>query len=164
MSFTSIIDSVGKIGSFEIVHRIVVFTMIFIFVGIVASLLLFASFIDSEFHKYIIIVTVIILCILLLYLGQKIKTKSEIINIINNPSCPDYWFIDDSSSSSSGTGHKCRNTTGRNIGNITPSSDIIADFTETTYQGSDGNCAKYKWAKTNGIYWDGISNGNVDNC
>ena len=164
MSFVSIIDSVGRVGSFEMVHKIVVFIMVFIFVGIIAGLLLFASFIDSEFHKYIIIVTVVILCILLLYLGQKIKTKSEIINIINNPSCPDYWFIDDSQSSSGQGGYKCKNTNGINIGTLPEDTINIADFTESKYQGSSGNCAKYDWGKKNGVFWDGITNGNVDSC
>ena len=33
-----------------------------------------------------------------------------------------------------------------------------ADFTTDMYIGSQGLCNKQKWAKTNGLNWDGISN------
>ena len=44
----------------------------------------------------------------------------------------------------------------KNLGNA--SCDKTMDFTADYWQGSEGNCSKFKWAKDCDLTWDGITN------
>lgn len=152
--FNSIFGSIGKVGSFDMINKIILFIMIIVFVGILGGILFIAMTLDSDFHKYVMFISVVILSIVLLYLGQKIQDKDDLINNIISPPCPDYWEATNTYSGKQ-YGATCVNTSGINMG---VSELTSADFTSNSFLGDSGICKKYNWAKKNGIHWDTITN------
>ena len=65
--------------------------------------------------------------------------------------CPDYWIdrVD-----KEGDSKKCVNV--HNLGKSSCDSNI--DFSGDFWQGSTGDCRKYRWAKGCKLTWDGITN------
>ena len=69
--------------------------------------------------------------------------------------CPDYW-LDESKDDTS----KCVNV--QKLGK--EECPKIMDFSQSRFQGSNGLCRKYKWAKSCDITWDGITSQIDDPC
>ena len=130
-----------------------------------------------NFQKWTIGIFTIILVIILIYLGMNINTPNT-----SKPwppltaNCPDYW------ADVNGDGSNCIATKDNNTGDwtsfntsnpiTTASTTSPSSFTSTVpnfvtnaeYIGANGTCAKYKWATTNKISWDGITYGTTLNC
>ena len=108
-----------------------------------------------SFQSIVLIVATIILFLSLIVIGVMLKSGTNPIAwppILAN--CPDYW------TDVSGNGSICLNT--KNLGTI--GNDISMNFSVAPYTGSTGNCAKYNWAKGNGLSWDGITYGVPNPC
>jgi len=98
---------------------------------------------------FIVLIIVLIIIATTLYKGQQTQTWPPIVG-----DCPDYWV------DTSGNGGNCVNM--KNLGTCKSARGKMysMDFTGPVYSGSDGLCAKYKWAtqKCN-VTWDGITYG-----
>lgn len=69
--------------------------------------------------------------------------------------CPDYWL------DLGKDGSQCVvNTRNDNAGAATSP----MNFNTSTFMGSTGNCAKYNWATSNNVSWDGITYGVPNPC
>jgi hypothetical protein len=66
----------------------------------------------------------------------------------------------------SGNGERCVNVKdlGTCNGSVATGEHLIMNFSVAPYIGSDGNCAKYNWANSCGIAWDGITYGVPNPC
>jgi hypothetical protein len=109
----------------------------------------------ASFQNIVMITATIILIITLCFIGLALynqKYKADFPPIIAN--CPDYWI------DLSGNGGDCRRDSRNTTGTCTDS----MDFTKPQWTGQGtGQCAKYKWAKSCNLTWDGITN-NADIC
>jgi len=113
------------------------------------------------FQKTVLFIVIIILIITLIIISV------ALINSKNNktwppliPQCPDYWIID-----GSGNNALCINQ--KNLGTCKPIGNekhLVMDFNTPTFTGSNGNCAKYTWAKNCNVSWDGITYGVNNPC
>jgi len=109
-----------------------------------------------SFQSIILIMAVVILLILLIIIGISISLSQNKIPwppVVGD--CPDYW-LDKGANGSMCVVNKNRD----NIGNATSP----MDFNIPTFKGSQGACAKYNWANTNGVSWDGITYGVPNPC
>ena len=95
-----------------------------------------------------VLLIIIILLALILYFPSNSQVWQPMI-----PNCPDYF------EDVNGDGSNCINT--HNIGSPVVSSE---NFTVAPYIGTNGNCAKYNWATTNNLTWDGITYGVQNPC
>lgn len=95
----------------------------------------------------IAIILLIFVLIFVSYLLNKEKTNKPFPPIIGG--CPDYW----SAASENGV-DVCKNN--KSLGNVECSKTM--NFSSVPWTGTDGNCAKKKWATGCGITWDGITN------
>ena len=103
------------------------------------------------FQKTVSTVAIIILIIALCFIGialYRAKYHSAYPPTLAN--CPDYWDV---------SGNFCLNN--MNLGNS--ACNINMDFTKPNWNGQDGLCNKYTWAKSCNLTWDGISD-NVNAC
>jgi len=111
----------------------------------------------ATFQNIVMISATIILIIALCFIGLALyrqKYKSDYPPIIAN--CPDYWI------DSSGNGKACNQDSNPN--NQVGTCQGPMDFTAPQWNGSGtGNCAKFKWAKSCNLSWDGITN-NANIC
>ena len=96
-----------------------------------------------DFYKLVVIIAIVLLIISLAAFGT-VFTYGVTDGIFPSYKykCPDYWSWDGSSCNSSSTMRA-------NLGN---SGSI------TSYTPKDSVCENKKWAKQNGILWDGVSN------
>lgn len=109
-----------------------------------------------SFQSIVLTLAVVLLLIILIVIGVN-------INMAQNkqpwpPSvgvCPDYWM-------DLGTGgSQCTvNIKNDNLGISTSP----MDFSGAAYQGSGGACAKYNWAISKKVSWDGITYGVPNPC
>ena len=112
----------------------------------------------ANFQRTVIIVSVclFILTLILIYIVlTKSKNNKQWPPLLGN--CPDYW--DDSV----GDGTACtikKNTGQQNMGTC----PVAPDFSKAPYVGATGTCAKFNWANTCGITWDGITSGVINPC
>ena len=100
-----------------------------------------------------IILLVAIFIFMIFFMGRK---NADVIYppVLNK--CPDYWDQKDN-------GNKCENT----FGMKKPNDDTtnIPDLELDDYsQGTVGKCGKRKWARDNGMTWDGITNNEKLDC
>ena len=135
---------------------------IILLIGFIMSILLIFGLIKDttwNFQKFITIFAIIILVLSLIFIGVSLGSSDNISWPPNVPNCPDY-FVDVTNNVNNSEityGSICHNpkklgTCGK--GNF--------DFTNSSYTGSSGLCAKYNWATGCGVSWDGITYG-VDN-
>jgi hypothetical protein len=114
-----------------------------------------------HFQKIVLIIAIVILIIMLVIIGvtlSKSRTKNNWPPIVGE--CPDYWV------DMSGNGEACfnSNSLGRcNIPGNTNNNNTM-NFNQSPFTGNDGNCAKYRWATSCGITWDGITSGVKNPC
>jgi hypothetical protein len=130
-------------------------------------------------HQTVIIVSFsILLVVLLIFMAIVLKysdAEQQWPPVV--PDCPDYWYdsfhdvsaggdpddpdsgdsgdIDPSDPASTGVS-VCYNV--KNLGNCTDQK--VMNFNQSQYTGVDGDCAKWKWATSCGVTWDGITDEN----
>lgn len=129
----------------------------------------------ATFQTTVLVIFMVLLIITLFYIGYSINkgiTEIDWPPIIGG--CPDYWVSVSKDGLNSyginktnltGTGPFCVNV--KNLGTCPAKAGdkfLVADFTTNTYTGSNGNCAKYNWAKKCGLTWDGITYGVSNPC
>lgn len=143
-----------------------------------------------NFQKWTIGIFMIILVIILIYLGMNINTPNTSKPWPPlTANCPDYWADVNGDGSNciatydNNIGQFHDSTSSGSIFNILipNTSEVIAsgrtgytsnqtasavnsNFAAAPYIGANGTCAKYKWATTNKISWDGITYGTTLNC
>jgi hypothetical protein len=113
-----------------------------------------------SFQKGVLMIAVIVLIIVLITIGVILSkavysdTWPPVIGV-----CPDYWV------DLSGNGEACLNSHSLGTCNI-PSSDNknTKNFNTAPFDGDDGECSKYRWAKGCGVTWDGITYGVQNPC
>ena len=115
------------------------------------------------FKKMLIFVSIIILLIVLVIIGTALSFAKDETWPPLVPSCPDYWTLD-----GSGNDAKCVDVKDLAIPsqtcNVPTSGHYEKKFNEAIYSGSEGTCNKYKWAKSCGVSWDGITYGVNNPC
>jgi len=107
-----------------------------------------------NFQRIIIIIGIVLLIIALIAVGIALSNTSAAQTwppIISD--CPDYWV------DMSGNGAKCSNV--KNLGTCTTNP---MDFSAAPFNGANGLCAKYTWANTCNVTWDGITSGVPNPC
>ena len=113
-----------------------------------------------NFQKIVITVAIVVLIIILIIIGialSKGKYGETWPPVVGD--CPDFWV------DMSGNGAQCLNTHSLGICNIpSEGNPNTMNFNQAPYTGSDGMCAKYKWATTCKVVWDGITSGVKNPC
>ena len=117
------------------------------------------------FQKIVLFSAIVILIIVLVIIGIALvsaKNSETWPPLVSD--CPDYWAIAGLDVSGNSM-YKCVNV--KDLGTC-PADDgqqhQIMDFNGPMFTGSDGSCAKYKWAKKCKVTWDGITYGVNDVC
>lgn len=114
----------------------------------------------ETFQKTILIAAVVMLLLALVIIGVALSSTSEKSWPPVIPDCPDYWILD-----GSGEAATCVNV--KNLGTCPPKDGdefLRMNFNTGAFSGSDGDCAKYNWAKKCGVAWDGITYGVNSPC
>lgn len=117
----------------------------------------------NNFQMIVLYTAIIIFIIFMIFIGVILynqKYSSVFPPIIS--SCPDYWIDQQDENTTTSQGQSidtlnkqtCYNI--KNLGNA--SCSRIMNFSEDYWQGTVGECRKYKWAKECGLTWDGITN------
>ena len=113
-----------------------------------------------SFQKAVLTIAIVFLIILLVLIGVALSQSSadqEWPPIVG--ACPDYWV------DLSGNGEKCLNSHSLGECNIPTDSDKnTKNFNQAPYNGTDGTCAKYRWADKCKVTWDGITYGVTNPC
>ena len=115
----------------------------------------------QTFQKFVLISAIVVLIIVLIFIGFALRNSSVSVWPPILADCPDYWV------DMSGNGSMCTNT--KNLGNGTckptgNSEYLTMDFTQPSFMGGNGVCAKYQWATGCGVEWDGITYGVPNPC
>ena len=113
----------------------------------------------ATFQSTILVMAIIILILILVSIGVVLyQAKNNQIwpPVLGN--CPDYWI------DTSGNGGNCVNV--KDLGTCKPSNGKhqVMDFTKPLFSGSAGKCAKYKWANSCNVTWDGLTYGVTNPC
>ena len=107
-----------------------------------------------SFQKIVMTIATVVLIVMLVVIGMALSKASYGETwppIVGD--CPDYWV------DMSGNGEKCVNT--HNLGTCTTES---VNFNQAPFTGDTGMCAKYNWANTCKVTWDGITSGVKNPC
>jgi len=115
-----------------------------------------------SFQKTVLMIAVVFLILFLVLIGVALKSAASEATwppIVG--ACPDYWV------DLSGNGSMCFNS--QHLGTCSqyiPTSDNknTMNFDQDPYNGTDGACAKNKWATKCGLSWDGITYGVTNPC
>jgi hypothetical protein len=114
----------------------------------------------ASFRKIVVVSAIIILILALIFISfalvysQQNATWPPVVG-----DCPDYWI------DTSGNGANCVNV--KNLGTCKPAngqSNLTMNFNSSIFTGSNATCAKYNWAKSCGVSWDGITYGVAPPC
>ncbi len=116
------------------------------------------------FQKMVLTMATILLIVILIIIGIALSKAS--VSEIWPPiigECPDYWI------DMSGNGEACFNS--HSLGRCNIPSDPKANnmketmnFNQSPFTGDNGQCAKYNWANTCKVTWDGITSGVKNPC
>jgi hypothetical protein len=112
------------------------------------------------FQKIVLIIAIIVLIISLVLVGILLRSSSSETWPPLVPECPDWWIAD-------GSGN---NTTCINIKDLgvcqaqSGEKHQTMNFNTSAFTGSNGLCAKYKWANNCKVSWDGITYGVENPC
>ena len=115
-----------------------------------------------NFQKLILTVAIIILIITLVVIGLSLSKASSAQTwppIVGE--CPDYWV------DMSGNGEACLNSHSLGKCNLPSTGEKnTMNFNQSPFNnaGSDGICAKYRWATGCNVTWDGITSGISNPC
>jgi hypothetical protein len=114
-----------------------------------------------NFQRIVIIIAIILLIVCLILIGLVLvnsKSSQQWPPMVGD--CPDYWV------DTSGNGGNCVNI--KNLGSCNfgfgETKHQTMDFTQAPFTGSNGLCAKYKWANSCKLSWDGITYGANNPC
>ena len=114
----------------------------------------------ESFQKFVLFGAIIILIITLVIIGIALSYSKDTMWPPVVPSCPDYWLIDGSGNNTICTNIKDLGTCPANSGE----QHLVMNFNNPPYTGSNGLCAKYKWANKCEVTWDGITYGAKNPC
>lgn len=113
-----------------------------------------------NFQKIVLVVAIVLLIILLVIIGialSKATYGDTWPPVVGD--CPDYWV------DMSGNGAACLNTHSLGRCNLpSEGNPNTMNFNKDPFTGDDGTCAKYKWAKSCKVTWDGITSGVANPC
>jgi hypothetical protein len=117
---------------------------------------------ETSFQKIVFIIATIFLTLFLVLIGLTLTNSSSSIGwppIVGN--CPDYWV------DLSGNGSQCLNS--QSLGTCaaykpTKNNQNTMNFNQPPFIGTNGNCAKYRWAQKCKLSWDGITYGVQNPC
>lgn len=113
----------------------------------------------GPFQKIVITIVVIGLLVCFLLIGYSLhNTKKNQSWPPTVSQCPDYW-VDLSGNSDICLNIKDLGTCNAGLNKGLEGKHTEMDFSDSTYQGSNGNCAKFQWANQCGVSWDGITYG-----
>jgi hypothetical protein len=116
---------------------------------------------EWNFQRIILTLAIIVLLIVLVSTGVSLY-KGKFAPTTWPPivgKCPDYWI------DLSGNGSACYNEKSLGTCNLPSETDQnTMNFNVTPYNTTEGNCAKYTWAKNCKVSWDGITYGNSNPC
>ena len=112
------------------------------------------------FQKLILTIAIISLIVILVVIGialSKANAKTIWPPIVSE--CPDYWI------DMSGNGEACLNIHNLGTCNIpTKENQNTMNFNQAPFTGANGTCAKYNWANSCKVTWDGITSGVLNPC
>lgn len=111
----------------------------------------------QSFNKIVIVSAGLILIISLVVIGvfvAKSISEDQFPPIISD--CPDYWDVNYNANNQV----ICKNNSSINIGSGKDSciDYPVEKFKENGSGADDVLCTKYKWSKSCGIIWDGVTN------
>ena len=113
-----------------------------------------------NFQKIILTIAIIVLIIMLVVIGLALSKASHAETwppVVGD--CPDYWV------DMSGNGEGCFNKL--SLGRCNVSKEGTPDymnFNKSPFTGNDEMCAKYRWATSCEVTWDGITSGVQNPC
>jgi hypothetical protein len=113
-----------------------------------------------NFQKSLLVISIIVLILVLIFIGLALsKSKQDIEWPPIVGKCPDYWVDLETD------GKACFNKHKLGKCNI-PERDNknTKNFNEPPFNSSEELCAKYKWASSCGVTWDGITYGVKNPC
>jgi len=112
------------------------------------------------FQKIVLTIATILLIVILVVIGlslSKATIEESWPPVVGE--CPDYWI------DMSGNGEACFNSHSLGRCNIpSEGNPNTMNFNQLSFTGDNGNCAKYNWANTCKITWDGITSGVKNPC
>jgi hypothetical protein len=114
----------------------------------------------ASFQKIVLVCAIIIFILTLILISYALVNAQSTANwppLVGD--CPDYWI------DTSGNGASCVNV--KNLGTCPPAKGqtyLTMDFTTNAFTGSNASCAKYKWANSCGVSWDGVNYGVSSPC
>jgi hypothetical protein len=109
----------------------------------------------ETFQKIVLYTAIIMLIIMLVFIGIYFGNAQQEQWPPLVPECPDYWISD-----GSGNNQQCINI--KDLGVCPPKSGdrhLKMNFNSDLFAGSNGTCAKYNWANTCKVTWDGLTYG-----
>jgi hypothetical protein len=113
-----------------------------------------------NFQKIVLTIATILLIVILVVIGVALSKASQSENwppIVGE--CPDYWV------DMSGNGEACFNSHSLGKCNIPSEGNPNSmNFNTSIFNQDNGTCAKYTWANTCQITWDGITSGVKNPC
>ena len=112
------------------------------------------------FQKIVMTVAIVLLILVLIFIGVALyesKSKAAWPPVVSE--CPDYWEVQQVSGSNGE--NQCVNV--KNLGKSGDDCRQPKDFSGSHWQGKQGLCRKYKWAKSCDLTWDGVTD-NSDAC
>jgi len=115
----------------------------------------------EAFQKIVLFSAIIILILALILMGITLSSGSSVEWPPIVPECPDWWVA-----RKVGSTNFCVNA--RDLGTCSAPTrgqdHQIMNFNTPTFTGSNGTCAKYKWANRCNVAWDGITYGVANPC
>jgi hypothetical protein len=127
----------------------------------------------DSFYLIVISVALVFLILLLVSFGVVLSRGKAVASYPKNPpNCPDYWEINPNIDNNGKVTYTCTippQYTFSNIKTYDKGKRVIDDadydaakntinFSSQNWGGSVGVCNKYKWASSNKIAWDGVTN------
>ena len=117
-----------------------------------------------NFQKIVLTMATILLIVILVVIGvslSKASVEESWPPIVGE--CPDYWV------DMSGNGEACFNSHSLGRCNIPGDPKVngnknTMNFNQSPFTGDNGDCAKYNWATSCKITWDGITSGVKNPC
>ena len=117
---------------------------------------------ETSFQKIVLIIAILFLTLFLVLIGLSLSNSSSTVGwppIVGN--CPDYWV------DLLGNGSKCFNS--QHLGTCpaympSESNQNTMNFNKAPFIGTDGKCAKYRWANNCKLSWDGLTYGVQNPC
>jgi hypothetical protein len=113
-----------------------------------------------RFQRIVLVIAGLTLILIFIFIGISFSkgTNDGTWPPLSSP-CPDYW------TNIGQDGASCLNTHKLGTCNIpSPTDKNAKNFDVAPYNDSGGTCAKYTWAKSCGITWDGITSGIPNPC